>query len=160
MVSLLDVNVLVALVTPSHQHFLAAWDWFNRVGTVEGWATCSLTELGAMRICAEIPPRLPPPQTAAALRDLQRDHSARYLWWPEAWPPESIHELREARTPKAVSDRYLLGLARRHRSRLATFDRGLAVAGGATVLCLTPERRRVEVPEKSLERDNGSESVM
>jgi len=39
-------------------------------------------------------------------------------------------EVRTATTAKRITDRYLLGLARRHGGRVITFDGGLAAAGG------------------------------
>jgi len=44
-VGLLDVNVLVALLVPEHQHHSAAIEWFTTNGD-QGWATCAVTELG------------------------------------------------------------------------------------------------------------------
>lgn len=42
---LLDVNVLLALAWPNHLHHGLAQSWFRKSLT-DGWATCSLTELG------------------------------------------------------------------------------------------------------------------
>ena len=48
-VSLLDVNVLLALAWPTHVHHLAAHRWFaENYGT--WWATCLLTQLGFVRL--------------------------------------------------------------------------------------------------------------
>ena len=44
--------------------------------------------------------------------------------------PQSCSRLRLAETARQVTDRYLLGLARRYQGRLITFDHALAVAGG------------------------------
>jgi hypothetical protein len=41
--SLLDVNVLVALLVPTHEHHTVARQWVVSKGAVEGWATCPLT---------------------------------------------------------------------------------------------------------------------
>jgi len=49
MVSLLDVNVLLALAWPNHQHHRLAEDWFLSHAR-GGWATCCLTELGFVRL--------------------------------------------------------------------------------------------------------------
>ena len=51
-VSLLDVNVLLALAWPNHVHHAAAHRWFadNRA---EGWATCPLTQLGFARLAMQ-----------------------------------------------------------------------------------------------------------
>ena len=62
-----------------------------------------------------------------------------YVWWPGAISPAVLPEVRSADTGKQVTDRYLLGLARRNRGQVVTFDRGLATAGGDSVICLLPE---------------------
>lgn len=139
-VYLLDVNVLVALLIDKHPLFTRARAWFRQCGVVEGWATCPMTELGAIRVCAGAAAACSPVWTTGALRRLCDEFPERYVWWPDALPPEWMTEVREAQTAKQVPDRYLLGLARRHRARLATFDRGLAQFGGATTVCLSPPR--------------------
>jgi predicted nucleic acid-binding protein len=50
-------------------------------------------------------------------------------------------EVRSAHTAKQITDRYLLGLARRHSGRLVTFDRRLAAMAGDDVLCLVAADR-------------------
>lgn len=45
-------------------------------------------------------------------------------------------EVRAAGGAKQITDRYLLGLARRYGGRLITFDRALAAEGGIDVVCL------------------------
>ena len=54
MVGLLDVNVLIALVLPEHEHHAAASSWFRTEGLAHGWATCAVTELGVIRVCAQL----------------------------------------------------------------------------------------------------------
>ena len=54
MVGLLDVNVLVALVIPVHEHHAPARQWVLTAGTHDGWATCPVTELGLIRVCAQL----------------------------------------------------------------------------------------------------------
>lgn len=61
-----------------------------------------------------------------------------YVWWPGTISPAVLFEVRSADTGKQVTDRYLLGLARRNAGRLVTFDRGLAIAGGDDVISLLP----------------------
>jgi predicted nucleic acid-binding protein len=48
-VTLLDVNVLVALFDPVHVHHEAAHKWFGQ-NRKSGWATCPLTENGMVRV--------------------------------------------------------------------------------------------------------------
>ena len=49
MISLPDVNVLIALAWPNHVHHAAAWVWF-KANRKQGWATCPLTEAGFVRV--------------------------------------------------------------------------------------------------------------
>ncbi|HAB15647.1 MAG TPA: VapC toxin family PIN domain ribonuclease, partial [Verrucomicrobiales bacterium] len=46
---LLDTNVLIALLWPSHAQHERAVKWFTR-HRAKGWATCPLTETGFVRI--------------------------------------------------------------------------------------------------------------
>lgn len=46
---LLDVNVLLALLWPRHESHGAAHAWFSKQGQ-RAWATCPLTQLGALRL--------------------------------------------------------------------------------------------------------------
>ena len=136
MAGLLDVNVLVALLVPTHEHHALARQWVTSTGAVEGWATCPLTELGVIRVCAQLPigSRLPR-ATVDALLQL-RVSSPGHLFWPDAISPAIMLELRQAETARQVTDRYLLGLARRYGGQVVTCDQGLAVAGGQDVVNL------------------------
>jgi predicted nucleic acid-binding protein len=46
---LLDVNVLIALIDPTHVGHDAAHNWFGETGA-SSWATCPLTENGVIRV--------------------------------------------------------------------------------------------------------------
>jgi uncharacterized protein len=128
-VGLLDVNVLVALLVPEHQHHNSAIDWFTTEGD-QGWATCAVTELGVIRVCAQLPGGPWPPETTADRLLLLTAASRDYEFWPDAIPPSTMAEVRTATIAKQITDRYFLGLARRHGGRVITFDGGLAAAGG------------------------------
>jgi predicted nucleic acid-binding protein len=52
-----------------------------------------------------------------------------------------LQEVRSASTGKQVTDRYLLGVARRNGGQVATFDRALASFGGDDVICLLLARK-------------------
>lgn len=136
MANLLDVNVLVALIIPEHQHHSLALNWFSGNAVIEGWATCTVTELGVIRVCSQLPGggwQL----EATADRLLMLTVSSRgHEWWPDAVSPAVLPEVRSAVTGKQVTDRYLLGLARRNSGCLVTFDRALSAAGGDDVICL------------------------
>jgi toxin-antitoxin system PIN domain toxin len=138
MVGLLDVNVLVALVLSSHVHHHHARKWVLSEGIHTGWATCPLTELGAIRVCAQLPVGARPPEVTADALIQMRVANRGHRWWLDAVSPAVISEVRTAQTARQVADRYLLGLARRHSGQLITFDRGVAQDGGADVACLLP----------------------
>lgn len=125
MVGLLDVNVLVALLVPEHEHHAAAVEWFT-TGSHQGWVTCGVTELGGIRVCLQLPGGTWPPETTADRLLLLTAATRDYEFWPDAVSPAAMPEVRSAATGKQITDRYLLGLARRHRGRLVTFDRPLA----------------------------------
>lgn len=136
-VGLLDVNVLVALLVPEHQHHNSAIEWFTTEGD-QGWATCAVTELGVIRVCTQLPGGPWLPETTADRLLLLTAASRYYEFWPDAIPPATMAEVRTATTAKQITDRYLLGLARRHGGRVITFDRGLTAVGGDDAKSLLP----------------------
>ena len=138
MVSLLDVNVLVALLVPERDHHRLAVDWFTRQAVTEGWATCAVTELGVIRVCGQLSGgRMAPEATADRLLMLTVSNRT-HTWWPDIASPALMAEVRSAATAKQVTDGYLLGLARRHGGRIVTFDRALAATGRTDAACLLP----------------------
>jgi len=136
--SLLDVNVLVALLVPEHEHHIRAQEWFAHEAATHGWATCAVTELGVIRVCAQLPGGAWLPEMTADRLLLLTAASREYVWWPDVVSPVVLPEVRAAGTAKQVTDRYLLGLARRNGGRVATFDRAFAAFGGDDVVCLLP----------------------
>jgi len=114
-------------------------EWFA-TESGEGWATCGVTELGVIRVCAQLSGGIWLPEKTADRLLLFTAANREYVFWPDAISPAVMPEVRTATTGKQITDRYLLGLARRHGGRVITFDRPLATAGGADVLCLLPPR--------------------
>jgi toxin-antitoxin system PIN domain toxin len=134
---LLDVNILVAIVVPEHEHHDVALRWYTSEAN-QAWATCAVTELGVIRVCAQLPGGAwPPERTADQLLLLTADGRV-HEFWPGASSPAVMPEVRTALAGKQITDRYLLGLARRHGGKLVTFDGGLAAVGGADVIHLLP----------------------
>jgi hypothetical protein len=136
---LLDVNVLIALVDPSHLQHDQAHAWFAKVGH-KSFATCPLTENGLVRIVGH--PRYPnspgPPavvvQSLAAIRAL-RGHA----FWPDdlSIADGSFFAATLLSSHTRVTDSYLLALAHANKGRLATMDQKLAaevVPGGRAAL--------------------------
>ena len=136
MAALLDVNVLVALLVPTHEHHALARRWVISRGASDGWATCPLTELGVIRVCAQIPLGSRPPRATADALLQVRVSSPGHIFWSDAISPATMPELRQAETARQVPDRYPLGLARRYGGRLVTSDSGVAAAGANEVINL------------------------
>jgi toxin-antitoxin system PIN domain toxin len=139
-VSLLDVNVLIALLVPEHEHHVRAVDWLAGDAIVNGWATCTVTELGVIRVCAQLPGGAWLPETTARALLVLAASSPGYVWWADVVSPALLEEVRSAATGKQVTDRYLLGFARRNGGQVATFDRALGMFGGG-VVCLLPANK-------------------
>jgi hypothetical protein len=135
-VTLLDVNLLVALFDPDHVHHELAHDWFAD-HRVRGWATCPLTEAGFVRVLANPAygsPITRPDDLLGRLRTLRA--SGRHHFWPDTVSLCDVTVFHPAfvRGHRQVTDVYLLGLATKMRGCLATFDRAIPLAAvrGAT----------------------------
>ncbi|HEY1607014.1 MAG TPA: TA system VapC family ribonuclease toxin [Allosphingosinicella sp.] len=139
MTYLLDVNVLVALLDPAHVFHDAAHVWFEREGQ-ESWATCPLTENGAIRVFGHVryPDGPGSPGAAAEFVGALLEHSGHVFWSDEISLFTASHVRPEALgTAAQVTDAYLLALAVHRSAKLATLDRRLshaAVEGGAEAL--------------------------
>ncbi len=140
MAGLLDVNVLVAIVVPEHQHHDVALAWYTSDAN-QVWASCAVTELGVIRVCAQLPGGTWPPERTADQLLLFAADGRVHEFWPDASSPALMPDVRTAQTAKQISDRYLLGLARRHSGQLVTFDSGIAATGGDDVIHLQPPAR-------------------
>ena len=134
--ALLDVNVLVALFDPDHVHHELAHDWFQQCRT-RGWATCPITENGFVRVLSN-PGYGGPAQRPAELIDrLSRFcASGHHVFWPDdvSLGDANLFNIGLVTGHRQLTDIYLLGLARKHRGMLATFDRTIpvhALAGDA-----------------------------
>ena len=112
--------------------------WFTAHAGQHGWATCAVTELGVIRVCAQLPGGAWPTEATADRLLLLIAAGRDYVFWPDAISPAVLPEVRTASTGKQITDRYLLGLARWHGGRLITFDRAPAGAGGDDVVLLPP----------------------
>lgn len=123
MTYLLDVNVLLALFDPVHEHHEAAHRWFEGE---KKWASCSITELGFLRILANpsYPGRLGKIDHLSKMFRQFCD-SSHHVYW-EKMP--SIHDNQDLvwenfESYRSLTDLYLLSLAKMNKGKLATFDR-------------------------------------
>jgi toxin-antitoxin system PIN domain toxin len=124
MVGLLDVNVLIALAWPNHIHHGEAQRWF-RARARDGWATCSITETGFVRVSsneAALPEARPPAEAAALLKRMTA--LPKHVFWKDdlRFADSAFVSLDRVLGYRQVTDAHLLGLALRHRGRLVTLD--------------------------------------
>ena len=127
-ISLLDVNALIALAWPNHVHHEAARSWFV-TARGDGWATCPLTEAGFVRVSCNpsaVRHEVTPNEAIALLRELRRVES--HSFWPleqsvTELPAEILGRIQGYRQ---ITDAILLDTAIRRGGRVATFDSGLA----------------------------------
>jgi toxin-antitoxin system PIN domain toxin len=134
-IALLDVNVLVALFDPDHPHHDPAHDWL--VANMDsGWATCPLTENGLIRIlgnAAYSGSPVPPGGVRDRLDAFCGSGHHEFYSDDVSLRDQRLFRLAGA-SYRQLTDIYLLGLAKRHGGRLATFDRSIplgAVIGAA-----------------------------
>lgn len=127
-VSLLDVNVLLALAWPTHIHHMTAHKWLaERQG--EGWATCPLTQLGFVRLAMQPAVVKVPILFGDVMEALARmtAHGGHRFWPLEGGLADLRDEIRARIVGHhQLADAVLLDLAIRHQGRLATFDRKVA----------------------------------
>ncbi len=132
-VSLLDVNVLLALAWPNHVHHEAAHRWFAAIRTGR-WATCPHTEIGFVRLSMQPAVVKITISFGDAFRALTASVSSpQHEFWPHDTSLTAIDT--EMRTRIAghhqLADAMLLDLAIRRSGKLATFDRRIANLLGA-----------------------------
>lgn len=134
---LLDVNALVALAWDSHVHHASIRHWFATNASA-GWATCPLTESGFVRVSSNpvvLPSAIRVEDARGVLAALRAVGAHRFLIDDVSITDGDVPVLVGH---QQVSDAHLITLARRHRTRLVTFDGGaLALGGQADVELLT-----------------------
>ena len=145
MVSLLDVNLLIALAWPSHVHHSPALRWFKQ-NQAKGWATCPVTQSGFVRISSNprISPDIRTPQEALALlkRIVALPH---HVFWPDdiSIADSELLDAGRLQGHRQVTDAHLVALALARKGRLATLDAGVknlvpkSYAGAESVCLIT-----------------------
>ncbi len=125
--ALLDVNVLIALAWPNHVHHGAARAWFEEHRD-DGWATCTLTEAGFLRVSCNpsvVGHTITPLDAIEVLDNLRR--LGTHAFWPLDRSvvdlPATIRERLQGY--RQISDAVLLAAAIQHDGQLATLDVGL-----------------------------------
>ncbi len=124
-ISLLDVNMLIALAWPSHVNHHDAHFWFTQ-NSPAGWATCPMTQCGFVRISSNpkiISDAVSPKEAIAVLKDIV-SHVHHSFWADDAMLCDSEHMPMDLVVGhRQITDAYLLGLAVKNDGKLATFDK-------------------------------------
>ena len=125
---LLDANVLIALCWSSHAHHAAAHSWFKG-HAAHGWATCAFTQSAFVRVIL---------QPAFSGSAMQAGEVIELLALNAAHPKHhylnidfDMRAVQSACTGgllghRQITDAWLLATAIRHKTKLVTFDAGIA----------------------------------
>jgi uncharacterized protein len=121
--SLLDVNVLIALLDLDHTHHREARRWLE-LEAKQGWASCPITQNGCVRAMSQEGYPNPLPASSVIARLAAATQTSYHEFWPDDVSILDAAEVQANRVhgPKQVTDIYLLALAVRHNGRLVTFD--------------------------------------
>ena len=140
---LLDTNLLIALLWPSHERHGLAVKWFTR-HRAKGWATCPYTQAGFVRIVSNPAFSRDAVQPSEAIQILSANTAAKdHSLWPDELPLADAVAFAGLRLMghQQVTDAYLLGLAIRRGGVLATLDQRIA----ALTEPKSAERRALEM---------------
>ena len=121
---LLDVNSLLALAILEHEFHGRVASWVDRLGAsgLPELATCSITELGFVRVLGQA--QQYGSSVAQARELLLKVKNSKGLRWIFISDDRDISHLhRWVRTPKQTTDGHLAELARANEAVLATLDR-------------------------------------
>ena len=125
---LLDTNLLVALLWPSHQKHDLALKWFTH-HRAKGWATCPITQTGFVRIVSNPAFSRDAVQPREAVHVLSANTVAKdHAFWLDELPFAEAVAFTGTRLMghQQVTDAYPLGLAMRRCGVLATLDQCIA----------------------------------
>jgi uncharacterized protein len=127
--SLLDVNVLIALLDSDHASHDAAMSWFTE-HAAEGWASCPITQNGCIRIMSNPGYSNHFPVEAVATRLAEACREDVHEFWPDevSLLDSDVVDVTRIHGPRQLTDIYLLASAVQRKGRLVTFDTGIPLA--------------------------------
>jgi len=129
---LLDVNCLLAIAWPNHQHHGLVSDWFQTQAR-KTWHTCAVTELGFVRLSSNpafTTEHVTPPEAIALLESLKSIGNNVQIDSPSPCMLEAMKSPR-VQGHRQITDCYLLALAHLHGLQLASLDRRLSTLSHA-----------------------------
>lgn len=135
--NLLDVNVLLALLWPTHPDFEVADAWF-RANSQSGWATCAITQSGFIRISAQKSFQHSDRTIEAIAQGLEKAAtSSTHRFLNIDFPFQMVRKICTGGVVghRQITDAYLLTLAIKNKAKFISFD-----AGVRQLLATEPER--------------------
>ena len=128
MTCLLDVNLLIALLWPTHEAHTKAQRWFVQ-NAHHGWATCAMTQAGFVRIVSNpvFSRRSTSPTDALTVLTGSLNHPSHRFWTEDITLADALAYCGKGVVGhQQVTDAYLLGLAIHKKGKLATFDSSIS----------------------------------
>jgi len=133
--SLLDINLIIALLDSAHVFHRSAQIWLEKE-IENGWATCPITENGVIRIMSQnaYPNSQPPSKIAERLAEACQHPT--HEFWPEtiSLVKDGVIRWQYLLGPRQITDAYLLAIAVVNQGKFVSFDQhiNLSVVSGAT----------------------------
>ncbi len=127
--SLLDVNVLIALLDPDHSLHSRAVEWLAANGR-RGWASSPITQNGCVRVMSHpaYPNAIPVAALVERLREATADPSHEFFADAVSLLDDATIDSARIHGPRQITDTYLLALAVTNGARFVTFDQGIALS--------------------------------
>ena len=123
----MDVNALIALAHTGHVFHAKASKWFLSVAaTARGFHTCSITEIGFVRVSVVTGLQ---PDIATAKQALDALKSSSRIRFELVSDDVGVAQLPAfVKKPQAITGGHLFELARKNSMQLVTFDQGIPSA--------------------------------
>jgi len=124
MTFLLDVNSLIALLVSAHEHHHRADTWVASLDHADILATCSITEIGFVRVLNQAPQyRVPVRESVRTLERFRTQTKHRVLSLEDRHGASDLPGW--VKGARQITDGHLSELAKAHKALLATFDEGI-----------------------------------
>lgn len=124
MTYLLDVNALIAALVTAHEHHPRVSSWLASLEKTDSLATCSITELGFIRVLIQAPQyRVPVANSIKTLTRFRKCAAPVVFLLPDERGATELPSW--VISGRQITDGHLLGLAHAHGARLATLDEGI-----------------------------------
>ena len=120
-----DVNLLVSLLAPSHEHHGIALKWFL-TNHERGWATCPSIQSATIRVLWHYSPkgaRYPFAEIAHNFNELTRADTHTFIPDDIEFSSSQVIDFNRVQGPRQLPDIHLVALAVKHDLQLVTLDK-------------------------------------